>query len=1090
MMLTQNQKQAINIIDQNLLVNAGAGSGKTKVLVDRYINILENGNLEKYKEIEGIVAITFTKKAQSEMKERIRKKIIEKSKLNLEWNRIYEDLEMANISTIHAFCSNILNENPIEAKVIPGFGILEEYEKSKFIDEILKEILIKKIENDDKVYKFLEYFTPFSMEESTYKENIIDTIKKIYFNIRTTGKDISDVEDITINNIDNLKCNFSNLDYIKEKVTYLIENCTKKSKINKLKDSDIWIDFYNDDDKEIKKEDLFKLLYIKQNLGRNKKIQETIDEVTKEIDHALKLLEKMNKDTYISIFHILRLLDEKYIEKKEKACKLDYEDLQILTLKLFNNNEILNHYRDKFKYIMIDEFQDTDNLQKEILYKLCSKEKPLDRNNLFVVGDPKQSIYRFRGADISVFDEVKKDILKENDKLVLSLDDNFRTKDTIMKVINNFFLKLMKEKYQILHPNKISKSKVDVEILKNDDLNIPQSQDKGEYSKKYEASLIAKRIKSLVNDKEYNYNDFAMIFRSMTDVSLYEEELKKYNIPFSTISGNGLLYSQEIIDIINALKLINNKEDLLALVGYLRSPMLGASDQETYDYIENGKESETIKLGYEIIDQLSNLKGIIRLDELLIELVNLTNFVEISLLLYDNIQKKSNVERFISYTKEIVMDEHMDLNEFLNHIEDLKKYGQDIEKENVGLEKDSVNILTIHKSKGLEFKVVIIPQISKPFPSKTHDFLYVKDKGMGIKYLDQNNKACKELSFIYSNLMDIEKKENLEENKRILYVAMTRAEEKLILGCQAAASNYKNSFKTMLEENLDSPNIKYIDNIDLSYEEDEGIKILNENHLNKKNINNNVFPLIDSYNNSIKKKFESLSISSYMKYKDCKRSFYYEYYEKTPLFNNNNAISKGKVLASAQKGIIIHRICELYNSHIDKEKIIKKVLKENNINSSKEIIEEITPYLDNYIRMKDFYDKKEYNEIPFLYNISDIKLSGIIDKIIIDEDGGEIIDLKTNAVKNKEYIINKYSTQMQLYASIVKDLYGVHIKGAKLMMLKTGEYLHIDISNEALKENMTNIKEFINFVNLHSEKIDYKKDISKCNYCNYKKICK
>lgn len=1099
--LTESQKQAINTINENLAVNAGAGSGKTKVLVDRYINILENGNLDKYSEIESIVAITFTKKAQGEMKERIRKRVIEKieeeSKEKEYWKRIYEDLEMANISTIHAFCSKILSENPIESSVQPKFKILEEYEKKKFIEEILSDIFTIQVEKDNQIYNFLEYFTPFSIEESMHKDNIIQTLKRIYLDIRTTGKNINYIEDLTLKNIENLEVDFSNLDAIKEKVLYLIENSRKNSKLAKLKNDEIWLELYDKQSNQIKKEDLFNLAYIKENLGKNKKLQDNIDEVKSMINNLLVMLEKLNKDIYIFTFYILKLLDKKYSEKKQKLSKLDYEDLQILTLQLFDNKNILNHYINKFKYIMIDEFQDTDNLQKSILYKLCSLNKPLDRNNLFVVGDPKQSIYRFRGADVSVFDEVSKDISNKNNDLIINLDDNFRTVNTIMKVINDFFIKLMVDKYQILNSNKSTENEIDVEILKNDEIEIPNDENKSEYHKKIEADLIAKRIKLSVDKGEYNYSDFAVLFRSMTDVSLYESALKKYNIPFSNFSGEGLLYLEQIVDIMNALKSINNNDDMISFIGFLRSSMIGVSDSTLYkhfydyeDFIEN-KEKDKLEFAYSIIKRFNKLKKILRVDELLIELLKVTKFKETCLLLDDNVQKISNIEKFIDFVKRIVYEENLDLNEFINYIDDFKKYGQDIEKDNVNsLDSKGVSIMTIHKSKGLQFKVIIIPQTSKPFRNNNLDILFSKYKGLGIKHVDKNQKKSKELSFIYSNILENESIEDFEENKRILYVAMTRAEERLILGSQSLGRNYKNSFKSMIEENISTENIKYINNIDLEYEKIPRVKNFQESHLKKRDIDTNIFPLINIKNN-IKKKFETLSISAYMKFKNCQRSFYYEYYKKSPVINFNN--SKGNMnntLSSIEKGVLVHRICEVYNPEIDKYNLIKKVFQEKNINITTDKINEILPYINNYIDMNDFHNKKQYNEIHFYYNILDIKLSGVIDKIIIDGNKATIIDFKTNDVKNKKHILDQYSTQMQLYTSVVKDLYKINVEKARIMLLKTGEYMDIDISEDGLNKNMDRIKKFITFVNTHNEELHYTKNTNKCIYCQYQKICK
>ncbi|MBS4536750.1 UvrD-helicase domain-containing protein [Clostridium sp. D2Q-14] len=1106
-MLTSSQQKAVNIINKNLVVNAGAGSGKTRVLVERYINILENGNLDKGKEVDSIVAITFTKKAQSEMKDRIRKKLSDKISKDLKWKRIYEDIDKANISTIHGFCSKILMENPIEARIYPDFKILEEYKKIKYITEILENIFMKGVEKQEYIYNFLQYFTLFSIDETLYSENIITTLKKIYLKIRTTGMDINEVRDITLSNIDNIDINIDKICSIKKDILYLIDNSTKNSKLFKLKEDDIWINFYNSDYEEINEDLIFQLSYIKKNLGKNKKLQDYLDNVEEDINSVLMSIEKMNRNIYIAIFDILIELDRQYSLKKKEETVLDFEDLQILTLRLLDNKDVLEYYQNKYKYIMVDEFQDTDNLQKSILYKLCSKNSKLDRNNLFIVGDPKQSIYRFRGADLSVFEYVSNDIVKNSDKLLISLDDNFRTVDTIMKFINDFFIKLMKNKYKELKSNKKSFSDIDVEILKKDDIEIPEGQSPSEFHKKYEGELIARRIKQLVKDGRYDYRDIAILFRTSTNIGNYEEKLKKYSIPYSNISGGGLFENQEIIDIINVLKVIDNKYDYIALVGFLRSPMIGVSDETLYWIFKNKYnnvldnllnididdiEKEKIKRVYEIINKFNKLKNILNVKDIIKGVLRETKYIEKNMLLFGNIQKMSNIYKFIEFAKEIEYKEKLELNEFLRYIENSIKYGKDISQAKIGNSQgNTVNIMTIHKSKGLQFKVIIIPETAKIFKQNNSTLLFNKDEGLGIKHPDSKGKPSKELSPIFTQLLDIDKKEELEENKRILYVAMTRTEEKLILGCQTIGKKYKNSFKNMIEKNIPKENIKYIENIDMKEEKVNIVRNLNKEHLNIKKMNSEMFSLFNDKNHE-KNHLDSFSISQFMTFKQCKRNFYYSYYKNLPInkFNNGNEDNKeNRLISPTDKGLIVHRICELYDENTLIIELMNRVLKEYNIPLDEEIINDIKPYVDNYIKENDFNVDKSFKEVKFQYNIGLFKITGVIDRINIREGEAEIIDFKTNKIDNRKYLIEKYGPQIQLYTSVVQDLFNVKMKRAGLMLLKSGEFVDVDISKKSLKENIKEIKEFILFINSYKDINDYDKNGKECRYCKYNSKC-
>lgn len=1108
MKLTDNQQRAVNTIDKNLSVNAGAGSGKTRVLVERYINILEKGDLEVGKEIDSIVAITFTKKAQREMKERIRKVLSNRAKEREKWKRIYEGLERANISTIHGFCSKILMENPIDAEVYPDFGILEEYQKTKFITEILEDILINGSEKQKYIYNFLEYFTPFSIDESIYSENIISTLKNIYLKIRTTGMSLDEVKDKTLEVIDNIDVNIEKIDEIKKDILYLMKNSTKRSKINKLKEDDIWIEFNNNKYTEIDEQVLLKLTYIKENLGKNKKLQQDIDKVKEDINSVLKMIEKMNRDIYISAFKVLTELDKEYTLKKREINSLDFEDLQLLTLELLNKKDILDYYQNKYRYIMVDEFQDTDNLQKNILYKLCSKNKNLDRNNLFVVGDPKQSIYRFRGADLSVFDDVSRDVSKGSEELLISLDDNFRTVDTIMKVINKLFSNIMKNKYQELKPNKEFPSNIEVEILKNDDITPPDGESASEYHKKFEGDIISRRIKSLVEKGKYSYKDIAILFRSTTNVSIYEEKLKEYGIPYSNISGGGLLQTDEITDIINGLRVINNKYDYISLAGFLRSPMIGLSDETLYwlfrdnseEVIENmldcqGDDIEKKKLnkGYNVINKINKLKNILNIPSIIEKLLYETKYIETNMLLFGNTQKMANIYKFIQLSKEIQSKEKLNLSEFIDYIDDLVIYGSDSNQAEVeSSEGDTVKIMTIHKSKGLQFKVVVIPETSKVFRNNNSNLLFNKENGIGIKHPNSKGKPSKELSPIYSELLSIEREEEYEENKRILYVAMTRTEEKLILGCQTAGRKYKNTFKNMIEENIPEENIKYIEDIDMEKKHIPRVRPLDKKHLDIKEINNNIFPEIKEHKDYRKKKFNSFSISQYMTFEKCKRKFYYSYYQNLPMnkfYIDNTEENNDGLISSMDKGSVIHRICELYNDNSELTDLIKHVLKEFNLPVKEDIIKDIKPYINNYVKLNDFNLSKSYKEIMFHYNIGSSNLVGVIDRINIIDGEVEIIDFKTNNTNNKRYLVSEYKSQIQLYVSVVKDIYNINVKRAGLMLLKSGEFVEIDISQEKLDNNIRNIKNFIDFINNHNDIKDYTKNNKKCDYCKYGDTC-
>ena len=1092
MKLNKNQQKAVTTIDKNVSVNAGAGSGKTKVLVERYIYLLENGEFQEGKEVESIVAITFTKKASQEMKGRIRQAIRDKFSKGEKWKRLYRDIERANISTIHSFCSRLIRENPIEAKVDPAFKIFEEYEADDILHEVIKDYFMHKIEFDDNMFESIKSLNLYDLD--TLIENVISVYKKV----RSTGISFSKVKEMTLNNIDNAEIQKEIIEAIKENLTILIEKARKNSKLAKLKDDPRWLEFLNC--KEYKNDVFDTLVYLSQNIGTMKGEEERINYLQDLIKRSLKAKEKERRNIYLSLLDSLIEIDNEFQCRKNKLGYLDYEDLQIKVLELLQNKSIREKYQNKFKYIMIDEFQDTNELQKKIVYKLCSKDSKLDRENLFVVGDPKQSIYAFRGADIDVFYDVMNDMEEVSKFSPIILDENYRSLNTVLEFINSLFEKLMGSKYDSLSPspNNISNNKVDVEILEKEDLEIPEDISKGDYSKIYESRLVAKRIKSLVQEENYSYGDIVLLFRSSTDDYLYEEALREYGIPYYNLGGKGFYRQQEIVDIINALKGISNRYDTISLVGTLRSPMFGVSDKTIYwllkqkndnlldtlnSDIKNIDDAERGKLkkAYNILKILSIKKDMIGVYEIMKELIDKTYYIESTMLKFGNRQAIANIYKLLEIARGFNSGENNTIEDFIDYIEELNT--KDVDESQAKIEGEngnSVKLMTIHKSKGLQFKVVIIPQMAKSFMNENSSILFHKKLGIGIK--------GGEISPIYDEISkELKEKEN-EENKRILYVAMTRAEEKLIIGNQGS----EKGFKSFIKDFLQSLNYDILSDIDVEEESFETIKKIDSSLKTTVPFDEKQFPLIQELGGLNHKTFKYYSITQFLNFKECKRKFYMTYYKNLPvsqpLYEDNEDIT-GSSLNGAIRGEIVHKFCEIYRTGEDKKVLLDKIIRSFGIIPTEGVLGEVMPYIDIYLK---HYDENIYDvlsEKKFYYKVMDSFVHGVIDRINIKNGKAEILDFKTNRVVNKESLMKKYSPQLQLYAKAFSDIYEIEVHSAKLFLLETGEFVDIDIKNDALNKNLGDLAEFIRFVSSNNDIENYEKSQICNSYCNFNIIC-
>lgn len=1082
---TKEQKLAITSIDSNLAVNAGAGTGKTKVLTERYVHILEHGELEENKEVESIVAITFTKKATQEMKERIREEIKKRFPQGEKWVRFYRDMEKANISTIHSFCGNLIRENPLSLGIDPMFNVLEQEEADLLLEETILEVLLEFIEEDENIYKLVKLF------KRDHLDKVAEELKSIYHKIRTVGYSIERVRDMTLSYISNIQIDEEDLQFIKDSFLYLMDKARKNAKIYKLKTHPIWIAFYEG---KYERKDLANILeYLYENIGTNSKEAERIESLKEAILRVLFIKEKENLWAYQGIFKLLLEIDSRYREEKDKLGSLDYDDLQLLALQLLEDEGIREKYQKKFRYFMIDEFQDTNELQKKIFYKLCSKKNTLDRNNLFIVGDPKQSIYGFRGADLEVFYDVMEDIKEYSSVEPIKLDINFRTVDTILDFVNSLFHKLMEESYIGLKSYHKSSNQIDVEILEKEDLKPPANVDATEYNAFYESRLIASRIKELVDAGEFKYGDFALLFRATTLDYIYEDSLVEYGIPYYNAGGKGFYHRQEVVDLINGLKAISNRFDTISTIGFLRSPMVGVSDKTLYWLLRyrQGSLLDTMDKDIEYIDEVERKKldkaralihklmikkDLYGINHLLEELIDSTHYLE-SLMLYPSgRQLVSNVYKFLSLALDFDRNSSGSLEDFIDYIERIKD-SDESQAKIYSEDADVVKLMTIHKSKGLQFPVVIIPQMARAFNYNRPYILLDKDRGIAFKY--------DKVSPFYDKIKGNRKLLEDEEYKRLLYVAMTRAQKRLIIGNQGKDSG----FKKMIKDLLDYDRITLIDSVKKQPSSRQTIKGLGR-EIKLDSSRHKDFPLIASLEGYNKRAFTRISPSQYIDFKQCRRRFFLSYYSRLPLeLESSHQGGEGSILEPTLKGDIMHKFCQYYKMGMEAEELMKRVVHSFGLDYNEGIGKELKIYMENYLKYYDEDYDHIYSEKEFYLKVEDVYLNGIIDRINIKDGKVEILDFKTNRVKNLSQLVKVYEPQLQLYANAFRRITNMEIKRAAILFLETGEMVEIPTDEGSLQKNYRDLVEFIRFINSKDAIEEYEMAKDCQIYCRYKKLC-
>ena len=753
------REKAVEAIDESICLEAGAGTGKTTLLVNRYLSILKTGRAK----CTEIVAITFTEKAAAEMKTRLRREITALAESDADSDSKIKgalvDLERAPISTIHSFASSLLRDFPVEAGIDPGFSMLTDPDDILFLEECWYDFLSKTSHPHD---YFLKRFLGIGGGVGKLKELALAfyyTRSQRYVTGILENKDIknNDLKENTLKR-DNGKAGkdlidispfYKALNEYAELLSQLIgEYCItpegngykeigrflKQFAIAFKMEGEALEDF-------LLQIDMPKAKGKKSNWNPPEKCTEQ-----KEIVKEMASLQKEFRQLFIDrVIEGLTFWFEEFLSFTEKQKKaegvLDFDDLLIEARKLLGNPEVLEFLQERYRYILVDEFQDTDSLQAEIVFLLggMGKDGKLPGNSehssLFIVGDPKQSIYRFRKADIEVYETVKEHFFDKDSNLKIS--QNFRSGSGILNWINAAFSTLIKKPedgryqpvYEAIHPHR-SDADTAVALL---DLEYEDKDMKADELRAIEGKGVTRLIKWLIGEERLvrdvdtkqfrpvKYSDIALIYRGSTGLENYEDPLRSEEIPY-VVEGGGLYFTrQEIRDLSAAVWAIEDPWDSAALVAALRSSLFGFSDEEIYilkesegklNYlsgeVSRGPGFEDFEKVFGLLADMHKNRNQRGAAETIKELVRRTNFKEVSLFRTHGDQRVANIEKALQKARDFDKSLHS-FRYFARWLKDQCSSGtKEGESSLVEEDENAVRLTTVHKSKGLQFPVVIL----------------------------------------------------------------------------------------------------------------------------------------------------------------------------------------------------------------------------------------------------------------------------------------------------------------------------------------------------------------------------------------------
>ena len=859
---TKEQNQAINDYGKDILVSASAGSGKTTVLVERVLKRILSGT-----PVSSLLIITFTKAAAREMKERIKQKIsnqIEKEPNNQFLRSQLLDVDTANISTIDSFCLDVIRRFYYVIDLDPQFSVLTDETQAELLKErALHEIEIEYLEKNDQ--EFQDFYDNFSGDRDAegarnllfqlYNTAVTEPNYEKFLNNLPNFYQVQDdliesdlwqtqIKPLLIKEIKDLQTEIRQLfenpqmknpDLVKVKENYDIFTSRLEQFLNALEDDHS----YN----EIRAS-LMNCKFEK-NIRKSKKWSEESLETYQESQKLKSDLNDQLKKIFANFFVVEEKEQVNILKKSEKLVKtivdaekklikrfgqlkreqnlIDYSDMEqfafsILTTDTSNAHIAQEYYQEKFNEILIDEYQDVNALQENIIAAIKKK----GQNNLFMVGDIKQSIYGFRQARPDLFLSKYHAYGQNDDSEKIVLSDNFRSTKRVTKTVNSLFNPILTANFGGIDYKKEGQLQFGATYYPTDlptaseYIFTDKKQTQASFEENFgdemdfsEIQMVITRIKQLKEEnfqvwdrktqlkRPLEYSDIAIITRTRSDNLQVMQEFAKADLPLFVTDAQNYFQTFELVMIMNYLRLIDNPQQDIPLVAVLRSPLFNFKEPELaqirvktrsgnfYNALTsfasvNSDLGQKCKNFLQQLESLRSFAATHRISELIWSIYERTHLLEIVTGLPNGQQRRVNLESLYERATSYESAGFKGLYQFISFIERMRKNQKDLAQPLLSDKADkAVKLMTIHASKGLEFPVVFVMGLGHKYQTRdlSGNFTISKD-GLGLTIKEKDYR----IDSLVKSLADVEKRQQmLEEEARILYVGLTRAQQKLIL---------------------------------------------------------------------------------------------------------------------------------------------------------------------------------------------------------------------------------------------------------------------------------------------------------------------
>ncbi len=1163
---TQQQKKAIET-KGNVLVSAAAGSGKTAVLVERVINMLT----DKKSSItaDRLLIVTFTNAAAAEMRSRIEKRLyeeIQKNPNDVALQRQKYLLSSADICTIDSFCIKLVRENFEKCGIEPDFKISDGSSQGKLCNSVMTKLIAEYLENpSDDFIKLLE-LTNCEYDEKNltelvnriylysqqlpFPQNFIDSLLSPYITAFDIGNQWYDMAfKLAKKQIKNAQ---NCIEKMQESAQYVEKNDDKYIayasdvanaflQLEKFCDSRVWNDFYSAlNTTSLKsvpagnKDDFYANVF-KDN---KKKLSEILSELCEMFCLTREQMQNsisQNSGAVKLLVEIIKGYDKHLFDAFRQENAFTFYNMEQLALNLlceYKNGEVVirdeaQELCDRYDEVLVDEFQDVNDLQNMLFYVLSNREE-----KLFVVGDVKQSIYGFRGSNPENFLKKKNeyisiDIANEKDSKKIILSDNFRSRKGVCDAVNFFFRFFMagqcgniiyNDEETLNASGSFPKSDAPTaELWVVDKYGDESSEDLLEC----EAKKIAEHIISIMNEgavisdgdvlRNAKYSDFAILLDKVKDkAAVIAEVLSSYGIPVA-LGGDSYLESYEISTIMSLLQVIDNPKCDVELLALMMSPIFAFSADEMAKIRANQKRGPLYsavvsyselgdKKATDFIKKLSEYRreaAVLSVDRLISKLLYSTDILNVMSSFDGGKQKRANLLLLIKFAKGYVDSTSGGIYGFIKYMKSLPDTSF---KTGASNGECAVKIMSMHNSKGLQFPVCILANLSSQINNadSISRVLFSEKGGIAFKYYDEDA-GCDIQMLGHTIISDIARSKTVEEKLRLLYVAMTRAVDRLCIVC--SAKNLENKLQKLAGQISENPPVisrEILENsrsmsdwiLSASLLHPQGEKLIAysdadvcakvdkddfkfEIFIHSSSLSNNVV----NQDNSQKDKMCNLDFMDKIK-----SNISYEYpYEQLRYIQAKASVSRlvhsaednrfafsekpefmlGNKLSGAARGTATHHIMQFikFEQGIDVDSEIDRLIEWKFITEQEAAsvdVSAIKTFFNSNLYKRILSANEVRREMRFLSEIpalridntldekfkdANIIVQGAVDLCFAEDDGIVVLDFKTDKVDNLQQLVDCYGEQLSIYSTAAEKIFSKPVKEKVIYSFHLGEYI-------------------------------------------------